>query len=178
MSRELKGKILKVRPLLKGWVVPGFIFLIGIFGSFHAARILLETEVPFVVAQGISMKPAIREGDILIFKGTDPYEIEVGDIIIFKVPEELEDILPQKITHRVIEKKTTEEGVIFRTKGDNAPRDSFEVPEGRVLGKEIAKIPYLGLPILFAKKPLGVVAIVLGFIVISFLSLSSEKNQL
>lgn len=141
------------------------------------AGIILDTEVPFVVAEGISMMPAIREGDIIVFRGVEPAEIEVGDIIIFEVPDELDEILPPRITHRVIDKKTTIYGVVFRTKGDNAPLDSFEVPEDRVLGKEIAIIHYLGLIILLAKKPLGAAALVISFIVISVSSVISKKDS-
>jgi len=149
------------------WVGLGGLLCLGVFGGFYAARIYLDTEVPFVVAEGISMSPAIREGHIIVFRGVEPDEIDVGDIIIFEVPDELEEILPPRITHRVIDKKTTAEGVTFRTKGDNAPLDSFEVPEDKVLGKEIAIIPYVGLVILVAKRPLGAVALVIGLVIIS-----------
>lgn len=144
----------------------GALLCLAVFGGFYAARIYLNTEVPFVVAEGISMAPTIREGHIIVFRGVEPDEIDVGDIIIFEVPDELEEILPPRITHRVIEKKATADGLVFRTKGDNAPLDSFEVPEEKVLGKEIAIIPYVGIVILAAKRPLGAGVLVTAFLFI------------
>ena len=173
-AREVRTR--GIRPILTSWVCLGAIFFLVIVGGFYLARIYLETEVPFVVAEGISMQPVIREGDIIIFKGVEPDEIGVGDIIIFEVPDELEEILPPRITHRVIDKITTADDVIFRTKGDNAPLDSFEVPMGKVLGKKIVIIPYIGLIILVAKKPLGAVALVLAFVIISGLGHISREE--
>lgn len=176
MSQGHQIRTYWIRSALTSWVAVGAVLCLVVFGGFYAARIYLDTEVPLVVAEGISMQPAIREGDILVFRGVEPDEIEVGDIIIFEVPDELEEILPSHITHRVIDKKATADGVVFRTKGDNAPLDSFEVPEDKVLGKKIAIIPYLGLIILLAKRPLGIAALVVGFIVVSVSSMLSKKG--
>jgi signal peptidase len=105
------------------------------------------------------MEPSIREGDILVFRGVEPEEVEVGDVILFEVPEDMEGLLPPRITHRVTEIKRENGGLYFRTKGDNAPLDTYEIPAGNVVGINVAVIPYVGLPLLFAQRPVGIFVI-------------------
>jgi len=57
----------------------------------------LNIEEPLAVSTGRSMEPNIREGDILVFRGVTPEEIEVGDVILFEVPEEMGELLPPRI---------------------------------------------------------------------------------
>ena len=119
----------------------------------------LNIEEPLAVSTGKSMEPSIREGDLLVFRGVTPEEVEVGDVILFEVPEEMEELLPPRITHRVTEIKRENGGLYFRTKGDNAPLDTYEIPAGNVVGLNVAVIPYVGLPLLFAQRPLGIFVI-------------------
>ncbi len=119
----------------------------------------LNIEEPLAVSTGKSMEPKIREGDILIFRGVTPEEIEVGDVILFEVPEEMKGLLPPRITHRVTEIRREDGALYFRTKGDNAPLDTYEIPAGSVVGLNVAVIPYVGLPLLYAQRPVGIVVI-------------------
>ena len=119
----------------------------------------LNIEEPLAISTGKSMEPKIREGDILVFRGVTPEEIEVGDVILFEVPEEMEGLLPPRITHRVTEIRRVDGDLYFRTKGDNAPLDTYEIPAGNVVGLNVAVIPYLGLPLLYAQRPVGIFVI-------------------
>ena len=155
------------RSLILSLSLSAMCFLV-VFGVFQASRIVLDTDVPYVVAEGISMHPNINNGDIIVFRGVEPEEVGVGDIIIFNVPEELKEELPPRVTHRVVDVKLTQVGLVFRTKGDNAPLDSWEVHEEKVLGRMVMRIPYVGIFILLAKTPLGIVVLVGIFLLLSF----------
>ena len=163
------------RSLAVGLSICVMCFLV-VFGVFQASRIVLDTDVPFVVAEGISMYPNINNGDIVIFRGVEPEEVEVGDVIIFNVPEELKEELPPRVTHRVINVKPTQVGFVFRTKGDNAPLDSWEVHEEKVLGRMVTRIPYIGIFILLAKTPVGVVVLVGVFLLLSYVG-KKPRNE-
>ncbi len=119
----------------------------------------LKIDDPIAVSTGRSMEPNIREGDILVFRGVSAEEIDVGDVILFDVPKEMEELLPPRITHRVIEIKRENGDIYFRTKGDNAPLDTYEIPASNVVGLNVAVIPYVGLPLLFAQRPVGMMVI-------------------
>ncbi len=110
--------------------------LYAVFGVFPAYR---------VVSSG-SMEPTYYEGDVVFIKKVDPFTLQVGDIIVF---EPKGGGIP--IVHR-IEEIIQEEGVLyFVTKGDNNPfTDSYYmplkgVPESRVIGKPVLKVPKIGL---------------------------------
>jgi signal peptidase len=155
------------RSFILGLSISAFCLLV-IFGVFQASRIALDTDVPYVVAEGISMYPNINNGDIVVIRGIEAEDVKVGDVIIFNVPQELKEELPPRVTHRVIDIKSTQVGLVFRTKGDNAPMDSWEVHEERVLGRMVMRIPYVGMFILLAKTPFGVVVLVGIFLLLSY----------
>ena len=140
-------------------------FILPLFFGFTMLQIVCNTSMPLAVARGQSMHPNIHEGDILIFQGVPPDEIQVGDIIFFEVPQDMRDILPERITHRVIEINHDSHGIFFRTQGDNAPPDTYEVRSSDVLGKNIAIIPYIGMIFLLLQTPLGMGAVVVLFII-------------
>lgn len=100
---------------------------------------------PLAVATG-SMKPNIDIGDIVIIKKCDPYEIEIDDVIEYK----LDNI---SIIHRVVAIETTGEEKQYITKGDNNDdQDMLQVKEEQIVGKVIAKVKYLGYPAIWFNK--------------------------
>ena len=138
--------------------------ILPLFFGFSLLQIVCNTSMPLAVARGQSMQPNIHEGDILIFQGIPPDEIQVGDIIFFEVPMEMRDILPERITHRVIEINQDSKGIFFRTQGDNAPPDTYEVRSNEIIGKNIAIIPYIGMIFILLQTPVGMGAIIALFI--------------
>lgn len=135
------------------------IFLFPVFFGFTLLQLVCNTSIPIAVSQGQSMEPIIKEGDVLIFQGIPVEDIQIGDVIIFDVPIEMNGLLPPKITHRVIDVITDDRGIFFRTKGDNAPPDTYEIPASHVHGVNIASLPYLGLFFLYIQSPLGLCVI-------------------
>ncbi len=98
------------------------------------------------------LKNGFDKGDIIILKGSPSYQN--GDTIVFIGKSK------NPIIHRVV--KVTQEGnrYIYQTKGDNNP-DSHEsigelsIPQEKVIGKSIIKIPYLGWLKLLASEGLN-----------------------
>lgn len=91
-----------------------------------------------------SMVPNINVYDVVFnVKVDDPNELEVGDIITFVSSDSY--MKGMIITHRIVDKYVTNEGVQFKTKGDaNVEADSSLVLEENVIGKVLFKIPQLG----------------------------------
>jgi len=94
---------------------------------------------PALVGSG-SMEPKMYPGDVVIIAKVPADNVELGDIIQFRVPEEV------TIMHRVIEIQETEEGgKLFITKGDaNDKPDSEPVIPQNVVGKAVLTIPKIG----------------------------------
>lgn len=136
-------------------------FLLGYMYLQHAMNI----SEPLAVSVGRSMEPTIHEGDILLFRGIEPEDVKVGDVILFKTPDEMLDLLPPRITHRVIGIRQEPGRTLFRTKGDNAPLDTFEIPAENVMGINVAVVPFVGLVIVFAQSPGGIAAIIILMVV-------------
>lgn len=120
----------------------------------------LKVDNPVAVVISGSMEPVYYRGDIIVIKGTNPENIQIGDIIVYKRP--YQDI---PIVHRVINIIEENEKLYFVTKGDNNPSEDtyFEngtkypgVPDHAVVGKSLFKIPKLGYVTIFFKRLIGV----------------------
>lgn len=103
-------------------------------------------------------KNGFNKGDIILVWGSRPENLEVGDILIFWGEK------PQPLIHRLIKKWPENGQYYFQTKGDHnresitGPLGETQIPEERILGKGILRIPYLGwVKIIFvqAVRPLG-----------------------
>lgn len=94
---------------------------------------------PALVGSG-SMEPKMYPGDVVIIAKMPADNIELGDVIQFRVPE------GATVMHRVIEIQETEEsGKLFITKGDaNDEPDSEPVRPENVVGKAVMTIPKVG----------------------------------
>ncbi len=100
-----------------------------------------------------------NKGDMIFVWGSKPKNINLGDVIIFKGSR------AQPIIHRVVDKWVVEEDYYFQTKGDHNSASitgylgETKIPEDRILGKAVLRIPYLGwVKLLFvqAVKPFGI----------------------
>lgn len=124
----------------------------GAYLIYYAMTVVLNTDTPIVVVVSESMEPNIHIGDLLFLRGVDPETIKSGtvegkegDVIVFDV-----NGLPgwddpgEPIVHRVIAKKY-DNGWLFFTKGDNNQNhDPSWVPETRIIGVVVGRIPYIG----------------------------------
>ena len=120
------------------------IILLGIFVSGKIAQSKGETPpISLYTIISPSMTPNIKVYDVVVVKTTDTSALQVGDVISFYSNNVYFDGKP--ITHRIVKKYNTEEGISYRTKGDaNAVVDNDYVYEQNIVGKVIFKIPALG----------------------------------
>jgi len=76
------------------------------------------------------------KGDIMAIKGQEDYSI--GDIIVFRVPEQSTPII-----HRIIKKSNDS----FATKGDHNPVQwdyEKKISKSQIIGKAVGRIPWIG----------------------------------
>lgn len=100
---------------------------------------------PIAIATG-SMIPNINIGDVAIIKKCTPNDIEVGDVIEYKMPD-------FTVIHRVIEIKQQNGKFYFKTKGDNNDEpDKNLVEEDQLIGKYLFRVRYLGYPAIWITK--------------------------
>ncbi len=141
---------------------------IFLFHVFEAAVIVLAlfmvaTMVRFpgnlsikIVLSG-SMEPAIPVGSVVIVKPTVA-SYKIGDIITFGKDKKGE--IPT--THRIVEMRVDNGTMVYVTKGDaNNDRDADEVREDEIIGKVLVDLPYVGYVIALARKPLGMVFLII-----------------
>lgn len=124
-----------------GWIVTSAVsvitiwFAVGVFSYF-----------PTAIVTG-SMSPDIAVGDVVIVRKVTPEEIELNDIIQFKVNH-------ASITHRVIDYGEEEGRPVFKTKGDaNANTDVDPVFYEQITGKVVYVIPKAGWPTIWLRSP-------------------------
>lgn len=82
-----------------------------------------------------------NRGDIMILYGTDPENIEAGDVIVFKANR------PDPIIHRVMTASENNDRYSFTTKGDNNDASFYfesYIPEENYIGRAVIRIPLLG----------------------------------
>ncbi|MFX1390430.1 MAG: signal peptidase I [Promethearchaeota archaeon] len=152
-----KKKSEKKPPSSKRKIIVAAILIIFAFsGSFlfyYILQIALNTQTPMVVVVSGSMEPNLLKGDLLFLQGKDPSLIKngtildkQGDIIVFDARGLPGWINPPNdpIVHRVVD-KWYDGAWFFRTKGDANPLvDDAPVPENRILGVVVGRIPYIG----------------------------------
>lgn len=138
------------RKILIALILIGFAFS-GAFLFYFALQITLNTKHPMVVVVSGSMEPKILKGDLLFLKGEDPANIKngtiegkEGDIIVYNARGLWPGAPSDPIVHRVVDKRY-DNGYLFLTKGDANPTpDDSWVPETRILGVVVGRIPYIG----------------------------------
>lgn len=115
---------------------------------------------PMIVQSG-SMEPGMAVGGIvLVDKSIAPVDIDVGDVITFRTPQQQSQTLSYT-THRVTAVDYENDKRVFETKGDaNEDVDSWVVPADSVLGQEVLSVPYLGYFVRYVKSPIGFMAVV------------------
>lgn len=87
-----------------------------------------------------SFKNGFNKGDIMVLKGFNPENIELGNVIVYSIGSK------DPIIHRVVN-KWYNESYYFQTKGDNVnivQAFEKEINGEQVIGKALFRIPYLG----------------------------------
>ena len=135
----------------------------------------LKTTIPIAPVPTGSMEPTIHVGSLLILQGVKPEDVNVGDIVVYKLPYAQKHTIlfifseykPAPIVHRVIAKVCDDGECYFLTKGDanqlpdQNPLDVDTWLRGEdIIGKVVLIIPYIGYFYIWAKTPVGIVIIV------------------
>jgi signal peptidase I len=117
-----------------------------VFGFWYGSQLVLNTQYPALAVVSNSMQPTLNIGDIIIIQGVSAAQINAnyinGDIVVFK---SLTD--PNfRIVHRAVSKMPNSDGTwTITTHGDNNPLGANEqFNSAYLIGKVIAKVPYLG----------------------------------
>jgi len=111
-----------------------------------------------------SMEPAIKTGSIVFVIPFNQYEI--GNVITFKNNNKKE----RSITHRIKNTEVVEGEMFYITKGDaNESVDVRKITEDEIIGRTFFWIPYIGYVVDFAKRPTGLMIIILvpGLIIVA-----------
>ena len=119
-----------------GWTV--LIVVLAVMAFVMVTTIQFGWEYDVVLSG--SMEPVLNVGGLVIIRPVNPQSVAVGDIISFNMPG-----ISTPVCHRVIELKTTDDGLVFRTKGDaNEEADPDIVPMQAVTGRAVLHLPYVG----------------------------------
>ncbi len=130
------GKVLEISLKVAAYAV--FVVLAVYFAPRVLAKVL-HTEYPIATITSGSMWPVLKVNDLILMKGMDGKDAEVGQIIVFKNSKGF-------TIHRVVRKA----GVSITTKGDannveDSPIKTSDVVGRAVyIGKHPFRIPYLG----------------------------------
>jgi len=120
---------------------PYIIFIAPQFAGFKA----------YIVESG-SMSPEIPTGSVIYTENVSSSQLEENDVIVFEPSNS--DIPAERISHRIIEKKTQNNAYYFKTKGDSNPvADPGWTRGTNVKGKEVLTAPYLGKIIRTSREP-------------------------
>jgi len=185
-EKSLIGKILKGLSM----VVMSFLVLIGFFLVVYiiinkVAQAKDETPpLGLYTIISPSMTPTIKVYDVVFVVKKDPEEIEIGDVISYYSTNSYFRGIP--ITHRVIEKFNTADGIVFRAQGDANPvADTEMILSNNVVGVVRAVIPQLGRLQFFLSTKMGwIVAIlipaigVLAYDLLKLFKLIKSKGEI
>lgn len=175
------------------WTALVILVLLALFLAYYTINTKLyasrgEKFEPFVSLYTIvsgSMEPNINVWDVVISKKVkSPTDIKVGDVITFTSTSSISRGMI--VTHRVMEVKKTDQGYVYKTKGDNnLSPDSAYAEYNNVIGKVILRVPQLGRVQHFLGTQGGwlvVIVIPALFIIISdimkIFKLSGVKNKI
>jgi signal peptidase len=118
-----------------------------------------------------SMRPAIREGSLILAIKKDNYK--KGEIIAYKIADNI-------ITHRIYAIEASGGARLYTTKGDaNNKPDDKPIGNNQILGKVDLIVPALGKLVLFTKTQAGFILLIIvpGTLII-YSELISLKNEL
>lgn len=108
---------------------------------------------PFIVRTS-SMEGTIDGGDLIVTKSVDPSELEVGDIISYKMEQSI-------ITHRIIERTEIDGEPAFVTKGDaNNTADDEPVTFKQVESVYLFRLPKMGSLAIYMQTPVGMLVFI------------------
>lgn len=181
MKEKRKRGALYIITKTISWIVMGILCLIGAFLISYIAinkiSIAKGGQPPLGLYTIISpsMTPEIQVYDVVFTVREDAQKVKIGDVITYYSTNAFFGSTP--ITHRVVEKFNTNNGVTFRTRGDANPVvDNEIVSENNVIGVVKFVIPQLGRVQFFLASKFGWITLILipavGVIIYDILKLT------
>lgn len=111
-----------------------------------------------LAVQSESMAPTFNEGDLIIIQACDASTLETGDIITFHTIIDNQYALN---THRIDSIVEANGARSYTTKGDNNEIvDQHVISDVDIVGKYVARIPYLGSVMNFLSSSTGFLAVI------------------
>jgi len=133
--------------------------LVALFGAVAVPQAVGADESYIVLSD--SMAPSIEAGDVVFVSNTQPAAVERGDIISFERPGSSDDVIPDEVTHRVVEIVDRQDGRYFQTKGDANDRpDAALVPAGNLIGVVGFSLPFIGYVVTAVNSGAGILLFV------------------
>jgi signal peptidase I len=125
-----------------------------------AMLVIVQREfTPFQTVLSDSMAPKYRTGDAVVLKEIDVSGIAVGDVIVFRDPEDKS----QFVIHRVAAIDASGPSPMFLTKGDSNPvADDWKIATGEVVGGVMVNLHGFGDFLEYASSSHGYVSLVLA----------------
>lgn len=164
------------KPLKAAWDIftTVVVAVVVIFAVLLVGVRLFDIQVYSVISG--SMEPEYPVGSLIYVKDVDPWEVEVGDVITYVLPNDMPS------THRVV--RIDEANQHFYTKGDaNNVEDTAPVHFKNLIGKPVFTIPLLGYIAYYIQHPPGMyIAIAVGALILLLAFLpdlfkKSDKNN-
>lgn len=168
-------------------ITAALIFLI-VLGFYFGAQAALGTSYPALAVASDSMFPTLNIGDLIIVQKIDPSKINAdpsgltGDILVYKVYKKTtygggEDL----IVHRAVNIENRSDGIYITTRSDKYGTNDTPWNSSQLVGKVIARIPFVGhLPLFFHSQE-NIYIIFLAFLIILIILIlpfdSSEETK-
>jgi signal peptidase I len=121
----------------------------------------------YVIVDGRSMEPTYRNGDLVVAKERDGYE--VGDVIVYDAPIDRQF----EVIHRIV--APTDGG--FVTQGDNMERpDGWIAPHDTIHGAAAFHLPRGGALVSFLRQPAAILGLLAGFLTFEYLKRDQKRR--
>ena len=152
-------------------ILSGLFTLLIVAGAVYLWPAPLGGATRIIVVSGQSMEPTYDLGDLVLTRDASPSE--VGDIVVFEVPEGEtgEGLL---VIHRILE--IDDEGY-FITQGDNRTTpDEWQLTEDEIVGHPLAHLPRGGTFFQFLQQ-LWVIVLIVGIVVVLVLWPDADEDE-
>lgn len=141
----MKTGITKIDSVGRILVLISLLIIFFLFNTLRNENLLSNNGYCLLTVLSDSMSPILNTGDLVLVK-RHPAKIKVGDIITFRIKENI------LVTHRVIQTHMQDGKILYITKGDaNKDEDQEFIGGDRLFGLYKATIPKIGY-VLFASN--------------------------
>ncbi len=139
------------------WYTIPALAVLGVI-AYMAGAVIWHANPPIVPVAGVSMRPTLQPGDLVVLKGVEEDELKKGDIVAFEVPQSAQEdfAIPGPLVHRISKLERSGDTLVIHTKGDaNTGEDAFTIRADRITGRMVRRVPGGGYPLLFFRSRQG-----------------------